>query len=202
MMAAALAAPPTTPREVVQSAINRVITILRGPVSSAEESNRESVVSPDKQRAELREVANELFDFEEMARRTLPRHWAARSPQERREFVRLFTDLLERSYIHRIETYAGERMAFLGETLDGKYATVKSKIITKRRTETALNYQLHVKSGEWKVYDVLIDGVSFISTYRSEFDRIIKSSSYANLVDRLRKKRMAAITIGGRPERP
>ena len=119
-------------------------------------------------RAEIRRIARGLFDFDELARRALSRHWAGRTHEERAEFVRLFTDLLERSYLNRIEAYAGERIAYTSEVIDGTYATVRSKIITQRRSEVRINYRMHLHDGRWQVYDVLIDGVSFVSTYRSQ----------------------------------
>jgi len=139
-------------------------------------------------RTEIRRVAADFFDFDEMARRTLTRHWNARTPDERAEFVRLFTDLLEGAYIGRIEQFSGERILYLSERMDGHYATVRSRIVTRRPSEIAVDYRLQLRDGHWRAYDVLLDGVSFVSTFRSEFERIIQQSSYAGLVDRLRKR--------------
>jgi len=139
-------------------------------------------------RGEVRRLARDLFDFDEISRRALSRHWATRTPDEQAEFVALFSDLLERSYMNRIEAYAGEKITFTGEALDGSFATVRSRVVTQRRSETALDYRMHVRDGRWQVYDMLIDGVSFVSTYRSQFDRVIQAESYGSLVDRLRKK--------------
>jgi len=175
MVATALASPATGPREAVESAIVRVMNVFQDG----------EVRDP---RAEIRKIARQLFDFDEMTRRTLSRHWAARTAEEQTEFAALFTDLLERSYLTRIEGFAGEKLAFTGEAIDGNYATVRSRVTSPRRTETALEYRLHVRDGRWRVYDVLIDGVSFVSTYRSQFDRIITAESYGALVDKLRRK--------------
>ncbi len=139
-------------------------------------------------RAEIRRIASELFDFDEMARRTLTRHWNARTPDERAEFVRLFTDLLEGSYIGRIEQFSGVRIVYLSERVDGHYATVRSKIVTRRPSEIAVDYRLQRRDGRWRAYDVLLDGVSFVATFRAEFERIIQQSTYAGLVDKLRKR--------------
>jgi phospholipid transport system substrate-binding protein len=178
MVAGAMASTPG-PRDVVQVAVTRVITILH------EDPDRQRV---DRQRTEIRRVAADLFDFDEMARRTLTRHWAGRSPEEQAEFVQLFTELLERSYIARIEQWSGERIVYVGESVDGNYATVRSKILTRRRAEIALDYRLMLRDGRWRAFDVLLDGVSFVATFRSEFDRIIQQSTYAGLVDKLRKR--------------
>jgi phospholipid transport system substrate-binding protein len=149
----------------------------------------------EQRRLDVRRVAADLFDFDEISRRALSRHWTARSPEEQVEFVRLFTDLLERTYIGRIESYSGEKIIYLGEVVDGPFATVRSKVVTRRRTETPLDYKLHLRDGRWKVYDVLIDHVSFVATYRSEFARIIQKESYAALVERLRKQNVEAAAL-------
>ncbi len=189
MVAGAVAAPGMGPRETVESAVGRVVTLLQdGDTVKTESTARQAV----DRRTEIRRLARELFDFEEVTRRTLSRHWAARSADERAEFVALFTDLLERSYVTRVEAYAGENIAYFGEAVDASYATVRSKILTDRRSEIALDYRLHLRDGRWRVYDMQIDGVSFVSTYRSQFDRIIQAESYAALVERMRKKSFEA----------
>ncbi len=189
MVAGAVAAPAMGPRETVESAVGRVVTLLQdGDAVKTESTARQAA----DRRTEIRRLARELFDFEEVTRRTLSRHWAARSADERAEFVALFTDLLERSYVTRVEAYAGENIAYFGEAVDASYATVRSKILTDRRSEIALDYRLHLRDGRWRVYDLQIDGVSFVSTYRSQFDRIIQAESYAALVERMRKKSFEA----------
>ena len=179
---AAVASPVTGPREAVESAIVRVLSVIQDG-----EVNGKAVTETDR-RAEVRRIAREMFDYDEMTRRTLSRHWSQRTADEQAEFVALFSDLLERSYVSRIEAYAGEKISFVGESIDGSFATVRSKVLMQRRSETVLDYRMHVRDGRWRVYDVLIDGVSFISTYRSQFDRVIQAESYGSLVERLRKR--------------
>jgi phospholipid transport system substrate-binding protein len=187
LVASAVAAPVPGPREVVQAAVNRVVVaIQRAPVDA--DSGQPQRQAHQQRRLELRRIAAELFDFDEIARRALSRHWTTRSSKEQAEFTRLFTDLLERTYLGRIESYSGEKIIYLGEVVDGSFATVRSKVITRRRIETPLDYQLHLREGRWKVYDVLIDHVSFVATYRSEFARVIQKESYAALVERLHKQ--------------
>jgi len=177
---AAVASPVMGPREAVESAIGRVLSVIQdGEVNGKAVADRP---------AEVRRIARELFDYDEMTRRTLSRHWSQRTADEQAEFVALFSDLLERSYVSRIEAYAGEKITFVGEAIDGSFATVRSKVVTQRRSETVLDYRMHVREGRWRVYDVLIDGVSFVSTYRSQFDRVIQAESYGSLVERLRKR--------------
>ena len=185
MVAGAMAA-TAGPREVVQTAVGRVIAAMQ------QDSGREHA------RAEIRKAAASLFDFEEMARRTLTRHWSGRAPQEQAEFVRLFTDLLERSYMGRIENWSGEKIVYTTEAVDGSFASVRSKIIT-RRAEVAIEYRLLQRDGRWRVYDVLMDGVSFVATYRSEFERIIQQSSWSGLMDKLRKRAIHANLVDRAP---
>ena len=180
-----------SPREVVERSVVGVLELVdaRGQALPTERAPLGPVAA--KRRGQIRAIADELFDFEEVSRRALSVHWAPRTPAERAEFTGLFTDLLERAYIGKIESYAGEKIVYTAEKIDGDFAVVRSRIVPKRRVlagfrETGLEYRLLKKDGRWKVYDVLIDGVSFVSTYRSQFDRIIKASSYQMLVDRLR----------------
>jgi phospholipid transport system substrate-binding protein len=187
LVATAAAAPTAGPRDVVQAAVSRVAIALQKTESETDASATRRLTA-EQRRLEIRRVAGDLFDFDEISRRALSRHWAARTPEEQAEFTRLFTDLLERAYIGRIESYSGEKILYGLEVIDGSFATVRSKVLTRRNTETPLEYRLHLKDGRWKVYDVLIDNVSFVSTYRSEFSRILQRESYAALLDRLRKQ--------------
>ena len=194
VVASAVAAPVTGPGEVVQSAVSRVVVAVQRTGTGAHASQAQNQVRQQR-RLEPRRVTAELFDFDEISRRALSRHWAARTPQEQAEFTRLFTDLLERTYVGRIESYSGERIVYLGEAVDGPFATVRSKVVTRRRTETPFDYRLHLRDGRWRVYDILIDHVSFVATYRSEFARIIQRESYAALVERLHKQNLDAAAL-------
>ena len=195
LVASAVAAPVAGPREVVQEAVSRVVTAIQRAEVDTDAPQQVQRQMRRQRRVELRRVAAALFDFEEISRRALSRHWAARTSEEQAEFTRLFTELLERTYVGRIESYAGETIVYLGEVVDGSFATVRSKVTTRRRIETPLDYRLHLRAGRWKVYDVLIDHVSFVSTYRSEFARIIQKESYAALVERLHKQNVAAAAL-------
>jgi phospholipid transport system substrate-binding protein len=189
LVASAVAAPAVTPREVVQSAVGRVLVVLQRTGNDAmPTSGTRRLEGRDQRRAEIRRVATDLFDFDEISRRVLSRYWTERSPEEQAEFVALFTGVLERTYAGRIEAYAGERIIYVGEVVDGPFATVRSKVVTRRRTETPLDYKLHLRDGRWKVYDILIDHVSFVATYRSEFTRILQREDYSGLIERLRKE--------------
>jgi len=187
MIAGAVAAPTTGPRETVESAVVRVVGVLQKTDASGRVPNDRGV--------EIKRIARGLFDFDEVARRALSRHWAGRTHDEQTEFIGLFTDLLERSYMNRIEAYAGERILYTAEAVDGTYATVRSKVLTQRRSEILLDYRMHLRDSRWQVYDVLIDGVSFVSTYRSQFDRVIQAESYGALVERLRKRNLDTAVV-------
>jgi phospholipid transport system substrate-binding protein len=144
----------------------------------------------EERRGAIRKVAEETFDFREISQRSLARHWQARTPAERDEFVLLFADLLERSYIGQIEQYSGgEKIQFVGETIEGRQALVKTRIVTKAGTEIPVDYRLHLVGGQWLVYDVAIEGISLISNYRAQFDRIIRSSSFKTLTEKLQAKK-------------
>ena len=136
----------------------------------------------------MRQVANDIFDFSETAKRSLARHWATRTPAEREEFVQLFADLLERTYIAKIDLYGGERLKFTDEKVDGDIATVRGKVTTKQGTDVPVDARMHKKGERWLIYDVSIEGISLISNYRAQFDRIIRTSSYGDLVKRLRNR--------------
>lgn len=139
-------------------------------------------------RQAIRRVAADILDFEEISRRSLGRHWQARTATEREEFVLLFGDLLERAYIGRIETYSGEKIAFLGDTIDRDQATVKTKIVTRQGTEIPVEYRMLRRGDRWRAYDVVIEGISLVANYRAQFDKIIQRTSYQQLVKQVREK--------------
>lgn len=140
-------------------------------------------------RAAVRKIAHEAFDVNETARRVLARHWQARTPAEREEFTQLFADLLERTYIARLDEYGGERIRYVGESIDGELATVRARIATRSGVEVPVESRMVHRGDRWLIYDVLIENVSLVANYRSQFDRIVRSSSYEELVRRLKQKR-------------
>jgi phospholipid transport system substrate-binding protein len=140
-------------------------------------------------RAAVRKIAHEAFDVTEAARRVLARHWQARTPAERDEFTQLFADLLERTYIARLDEYGGERIRYVGESIDGELATVRARIVTRAGIEVPVESRMVRRGERWLIYDVLIENVSLVANYRSQFDRIVRSSSYEELVRRLKQKR-------------
>ena len=183
LLASANPASLATPTEVIRVAVEQVAQV-------AEDADLGRPAAAERRRIEIRRIAENLFDFQEMARRSLARHWTDRTAEQRDEFVRLFADLLERVYFGKLENYSAERMVYVGETVDGDYATVRSKVLTGRKGELPIEYRLHLVGSRWAVYDVLIDGMSFVGTYRAQFNRVIQTSSYDDLVQKLRTKEL------------
>jgi phospholipid transport system substrate-binding protein len=171
------------PLDLVKASVTRALAIAQSPDAA-------------QQRVEIRQVGEALFDFTEMSRRALGQHWTDRSPQEQEEFVRLFTDLLERSYLAAMGKRRAGTVTFQGESIEGSSARVRSRFVTDRGVEIPIEYRLLERGGRWAVYDVMVEGVSFISSYRSQFNSIIRSSSFAGLLDKLRD-REARLTQGG-----
>jgi phospholipid transport system substrate-binding protein len=152
-------------------------------------------------RAAVRQIANEIFDFGEIARRSLGRYWQPLSEAQRAEFVGLFGDLLERSYISKIELYGGEKIIYSGERVDGDLAIVGTKIITKNGTEVPIDYRLFRRGDRWMVYDVNIEGISLVSNYRTQFNKIIQTSGYGTLVDRMKAKQTESFEATGQKKK-
>jgi phospholipid transport system substrate-binding protein len=170
-----------TAQEQLKGAIDRVVTTLESPALKGDGKVAE-------RRSAVRKIANEIFDFGEIARRSLGRYWQPLSEPQRSEFVGLFGDLLERSYISKIELYGGEKIIYNGERVDGDLATVSTKIITKNGTEVPVDYRLFRRGDRWMIYDVNIEGISLVSNYRTQFNKIIQTSGYNTLVDRMKTK--------------
>lgn len=180
----AWAGPPT---DQLREYTEHVVRVLEDPALREED-----------RRAAVRRIAHEVFDVQETARRALGRHWHGRTPAEREEFVQLFAELMESTYISRIDLYGGERLRFVDEKIDGEHAVVRARIVTRGGTEVPVEGRMLRRGDRWLIYDVVIEGVSLIANYRSQFDRIIRSSSFADLVKRLRDRTQSI----GRPAQP
>ncbi len=180
------------PTENIKDIADRIIAIVSDPAlktsgkdAGEKESNKEKM---KKRNRMVREVVDERFDWEEFSRRTLARHWRDRTDDEKKEFIYLFGKLLERTYLDKVEGYSGEKVIYLDEAVDGDYAIVNVKIITKKETEIPVKYRLKKKGNDWFVYDVIIEGVSLVNNYRTQFNSIIVRYKYQGLVKRLRAK--------------
>jgi phospholipid transport system substrate-binding protein len=167
------------PLVLVRTTVDRAIQILKDPKLSSPDKKQERV-------DRLREALAAIFDYEEMAKRALGPHWRQRTPAEQEEFVKLFRDFLERVYSDKIGLYGGETVRFGREVIDNEFAQVESKIIQLKGEEIAVVYKLRQVNGQWKVYDAIVENISIVNNYRSQFDRVISTSSYEELVKRLR----------------
>ncbi len=177
--------PPKTfagaPTDQVKETVDEVINILNNKELKKPRNSRE-------RSAKIREVVNRRFDFAEMAKRSLGIYWRQRTPAEQKEFVTLFSDLLENTYIRKIERYEHEKVTYVGEAVEGPYATVKTLIITTKEVEIPVNYRIFKSGDKWEVYDIIVEGVSLVNNYRTQFYQIMSSGSYADLVRRLKAK--------------
>jgi phospholipid transport system substrate-binding protein len=171
------------PTDQMKGSIDAVIKILKNKELKAPEKTSE-------RRAAIRKIIDSRFDFRKISKRALAINWRKRTPEERKEFVSLFSDLLEANYIKKIEKYDNEKILYVGESVDDGYAKVKTKVITKRNEEIPIDYMLIKEGTKWMVYDVIIEGVSLVENYREQFQQIIDSSSYAELVRKLRQKEL------------
>ncbi len=173
------------PGDQVRQTTDKLLAILKDPQLKGESKKNE-------RRDKLKELIYQRFDFTEMARRSLGSEWRRRSLEEQKEFVKLFTGLLERAYLDNIESYNGEKFQYLKEQEDNNHAQVDTKIIDNKGQEVSVNYRLHKVNGDWKVYDVVIAEISLVNNYRSQFNRVLATSSYEELVNRMKGKTLSA----------
>jgi phospholipid transport system substrate-binding protein len=167
--------------DLVKSAAERAMATLKDP----------KLKSPDKKKERierLKEVINPIFDYEEMARRTLGAHWRRRTPAEQEEFARLFRAFLERIYSDKVDFYDGEKVVFGRETVELEYAQVESTVINAKGDESSVVYRFKRADGKWRVYDAVVENISIVNNYRSQFDRVLSKSSYEELKRILKEK--------------
>jgi phospholipid transport system substrate-binding protein len=178
------------PMEQLRGSVDRVIQVLEDPKLKVEAKAAE-------RRAAIRKEAESIFDFTETAKRALGAHWKSLTPSQQQEFVSLFEDLLERAYVSKIEKYSGEKVTYLGDSADGDLATVKTKFTTKQGTDIPVDYRLLRRGDRWLVYDVFVEGVSLVANYRTQFDRIMRTGSYDELVRRMKASQAEFGAPGG-----
>lgn len=175
----------------VESVVNEIIAILEDKALAGPEA-------VDKRRQLVIKKVEDLLDFEEIAMRAMGRHWRERTPAEKAQFVALFKQLLERTYIDRVDTYSGERAVFQKQDIRGDYAMVYTQFVTSKN-EIPINYKLRKKANGWMVYDVEIETVSLVLNYRNQFDSIINRDKYAGLVQRMEEKIAKGEPMEGTP---
>ena len=169
------------PTEQVRQTADKVLQVLQDPRFKANGNMSQ-------RREQLRQILGARFDFAEMAKRSLGSNWQKGSSAEQQQFVRLFTDHLEKSYIAQIESYAGEKINYGREAVEQDQAEVETKIVTKKSEQVSVNYKLKADGAEWKVYDVVIENVSLVNNFRTQFSRILAKGSFAELISQLEAK--------------
>jgi phospholipid transport system substrate-binding protein len=175
---APMAGPAMRPLDVVTSSVARGLASLRSPPPG--------LSTCDDRRPEIRRAADDLFDVDDIARRALGRHWKALEPDEQGEFVRLFRRVLTQSFVRIVERYSGDDVAFADEEVAGTFAQVRSRITPDHAPESTIEYRLSRSGSQWAVYDIVLDDVSLVSNYRSQFNAILGTSSVAELLEWMR----------------
>lgn len=169
------------PLDLVKSSTDRATAILKDPKLKSPEKKQERI-------ERLKEVVSPIFDYEEMARRSLGAHWRRRTPAEQEEFAKLFRAFLEKVYSDKVDLYDGEKVVFGRETFEQDYAQVESTVINAKGEQILVVYRLKRTDGKWKVYDAVVENISIVNNYRSQFDRVISKSSYEELKKMLKEK--------------
>ena len=163
------------PTEAIRGAVNQGVEILQNAKLDSQKQ-RTQVID------QLRQIVYPLFDFNEMAKRSLGANWRRANPQQQKEFVLTFTALLEKTYADQIDLYNGQKVLYTGESIDGDYAQVDSRIVDKDGQTYSVVYRLHKVDGKWKIYDVIAENISLVNNYRSQFNRVIARSSFDELL--------------------
>ena len=182
-LAVLLAAGPATaagPTETVQAASEQVFSSQGSPAVKT--------LSLAERRADVRKVVEALFDFTDMSERSLGKAWTQASPAQQQEFIRLFSTLIANAYLNRIEQYKNEPITYVSEKIDGDEASVQSRVLTPKGSDIGLDYKLYRFNDRWHVYDIFVDGISLVGSYKAQFQRIIQRSSFADLLKTLREK--------------
>jgi phospholipid transport system substrate-binding protein len=167
--------------DTVKSAAEKALQVLKDPTLKTSDKKKERI-------ARLKEIINPIFDYEEMARRSLGPYWRRLTPAEQEEFAKLFREFLEKTYADKVDLYDGEKILFKRETTELDYAQVDSSVINDKGEARSVVYRLKRTDGQWKVYDAVIENVRIVNNYRSQFERVIAKSSYEDLKKMLREK--------------
>jgi len=181
------------PTDQLREGVDRVVRILRDPELSGDTKVNERSAAVNK-------VADEIFDFRETSKRALGQHWDQRTPAEREEFVRLFTELLQRTYLSKVDRYNSE-MTFRDDVVDGNQAVVRTTLLLGKGSGMSLDYRMHHSRDRWRVYDLSIEGISLVASYRSQFHKIVRTDSYEGLVARLKSRQVGLTASAAGPSR-
>jgi phospholipid transport system substrate-binding protein len=169
------------PTEAIRNAVNQGVEILKS-AKLDNQKQRTQVID------QLRQIVYPLFDFNEMAMRSLGAHWRKLTPEQRKQFVSTFTALLEKTYADQIDVYDGQQVVYTGESIDSNYAQVDSRIIDKKGQSYSVAYRLQSVDGKWKIYDVVAENISLVNNYRSQFNRLLSKSSFEDLLATMNQK--------------
>jgi phospholipid transport system substrate-binding protein len=168
------------PGDQLLANIDRVLKLLDDP-------ELKQPARAQERREVIRRFAADTLDFKELAHRSLARHWEARTPAEREEFVQLFRGFLERSLVSKLDSYNGEKVVLVGDAIDGDEATVKTLVAT-RHGAIPVDYLMVRRGDRWLAGDIAISGMSLVRNFRAQFDTVIKRVSYEQLVKQVREK--------------
>jgi phospholipid transport system substrate-binding protein len=178
------------PTEQVRQTADQVLSVLQ-------DSRLKSADKQKERREQIRQIIGSRFDFGDMAKRALGSNWQKGNNDEQRQFVQLFTELLEKSYADQIESYNGEKIVYGRENISQDQADVDTKIVTKKGEEISVNYKLRSAGNDWKVYDVVIENISLVNNFRSQFNRILANASFAELLQKLQSKSVEIRPVRG-----
>jgi phospholipid transport system substrate-binding protein len=178
------------PTEQVRQTADQVLSVLQ-------DSRLKSADKQKERREQIRQIIAGRFDFGEMAKRSLGSNWQKANNDEQRQFVELFRELLEKSYADQIESYDGEKIVYGRESVSQDQADVDTKIVTKKGEQISINYKLRSAGNDWKVYDVVIENISLVNNFRSQFNRILANASFAELLKKLQSKSVEIKPVRG-----
>ena len=186
LIASACGALADTPLSEVKATTEKVLLLLK-------DSKLQGDAKKTERRQLVRSEMEKRFAWEESARACLGRHWTKRTPAEKTEFVKLFSEFLKDTYSDKVATYYGDldKVDYQGEKIQADYASVKLVLTTKAKVDHPLEYRMEKAGDDWKVYDVVIEGVSMVKNYRDQFDAIIAKSSYEELIKEIKNKQPA-----------
>lgn len=170
-----------TALETVKTQADKVLEVLRDPALKPESAKKVKI-------ERIRSISEKMFDYTELSKRTLAKNWDTLNPDQQKEFARLYRSLLEDAYADKILSYSDEKIVFNKEVpLTEKTSEIQSAVLRKNG-EIPIYYRVVLKGGTWKVYDVVIEGVSLISNYRSQFREILMNKHPEALLETLRRK--------------
>jgi phospholipid transport system substrate-binding protein len=191
--APAPAATSEAPVQELRTRVDRAVQVLNDPALKGPSKATE-------RRTQVRKIADEIFDYSAMSKRSLGIHWQQLSTGDRERFVRTFSDLLDRAYFEKIDSYNGEKVRYMDPKIDGDQATVPTRVTTDKGVDIPVEYRMRLDQGRWMVNDVIIEGVSLVANYRAQFDRIIRTSSAGELMKRV-EAQVAGQASGAREPR-